>query len=162
MPQAFAPKQQRRRQAAIDQRTRILAATVERDRVLATEQLAAARAATPGQQFTVAGQALRRARGNSVQHLYVHFGDGRKRDLIREENYAFWAWAIVEILRHNGIRIEYRFRAVDPDIPGALVMSSLPSSIVSAAIEKWSMSMGRTAISRHLAGGPRGERTRRV
>ncbi|GAA2350124.1 tyrosine-type recombinase/integrase [Dactylosporangium salmoneum] len=31
---------------------------------------------------------------------------GRRRDLIREEDSAFWAWASVEVLRMTGIRIE--------------------------------------------------------
>ena len=29
-----------------------------------------------------------------------------RRDLIREEDNAFWAWAAVEVLRHTGIRVE--------------------------------------------------------
>ena len=31
---------------------------------------------------------------------------GRRRDLVHEEDYAFWAWAAVEVLRLTGIRIE--------------------------------------------------------
>ena len=31
---------------------------------------------------------------------------GNRRDLGREEDNAFWAWAAVEVLRHTGIRIE--------------------------------------------------------
>jgi hypothetical protein len=31
---------------------------------------------------------------------------GKRRDLTREEDHAFWAWAIVEILRPTGIRVE--------------------------------------------------------
>ena len=31
---------------------------------------------------------------------------GRRRDLTVEEERAFWAWAIVEVLRHTGLRIE--------------------------------------------------------
>ena len=31
---------------------------------------------------------------------------GRRRNLTEEEEHAFWAWALIEILRHTGIRIE--------------------------------------------------------
>ena len=42
---------------------------------------------------------------------------GRRRDLIQEEDHAFWAWATVEVLRATGIRIEELTRA-DPPQPG--------------------------------------------
>ena len=32
--------------------------------------------------------------------------DGQRRDLVREEDHAFWAWAIVEVLRATGVRVE--------------------------------------------------------
>lgn len=31
---------------------------------------------------------------------------GRRRDLSFEEHRGFWTWSVVEVLRHNGIRIE--------------------------------------------------------
>jgi hypothetical protein len=31
---------------------------------------------------------------------------GKRRDLSREEDHAFWAWAIVEVLRATGVRVE--------------------------------------------------------
>ena len=33
-------------------------------------------------------------------------GTGKRRDLTREEDNAFWAWAAIEVLRDTGIRIE--------------------------------------------------------
>ena len=33
-------------------------------------------------------------------------GTGRRRNLTEEEEHAFWAWAVIELLRHSGIRIE--------------------------------------------------------
>ena len=33
-------------------------------------------------------------------------GTGKRRDLTREEDNAFWAWAAIEVLRETGIRIE--------------------------------------------------------
>lgn len=32
--------------------------------------------------------------------------DGTTRDLTREESWAFWSWAVIETLRHTGIRVE--------------------------------------------------------
>src|SRR5262249_60362690 len=32
--------------------------------------------------------------------------DGGRRDLTLEEPRAFWGWAVIEVLRHTGIRIE--------------------------------------------------------
>ena len=31
---------------------------------------------------------------------------GKRRDLTFEEHRGFWTWAVVEVLRHTGIRIE--------------------------------------------------------
>jgi len=31
---------------------------------------------------------------------------GQRRDLTREEDHAFWAWAIIEVLRATGVRVE--------------------------------------------------------
>jgi hypothetical protein len=33
-------------------------------------------------------------------------GTGRRRNLTEEEEHAFWAWAVIELLRHSGIRVE--------------------------------------------------------
>ena len=54
---------------------------------------------------------------------------GRRRDLTFEEHRGFWTWAMIEVLRHTGIRIEeltelshhsliqYRLRATGELIP---------------------------------------------
>ena len=31
---------------------------------------------------------------------------GKRRDLAREEDHAFWTWAIIEVLRTTGVRVE--------------------------------------------------------
>jgi hypothetical protein len=59
--------------------------------------------------FTVGGLTLRRSATTRHQVANVWAEDplsGRRRNLILEEHRAFWAWAAVEGLRHNGIRIE--------------------------------------------------------
>ena len=33
-------------------------------------------------------------------------GTGKRRDLTLEEHRGFWSWAVVEVLRHTGIRVE--------------------------------------------------------
>ena len=108
-------KRKSRTKARMDQRTRerlpvlpALAAAVDRDRVDAGARLDAARAAEPGELFTAGGQALRRARltGPSPRIWAEDPDSGKRRDLIREEDNAFWAWAAIEVLKHTGIRIE--------------------------------------------------------
>jgi site-specific recombinase XerD len=108
-------KMNSRRKARMDQRTRdrlpILPALVEavdRERKAAAGRLAAARAAQPGETFTVDGVTLRLARlaRHSPRIWAEEPATGRRRDLIREEDNAFWAWAAVEVLRMTGIRVE--------------------------------------------------------
>ena len=104
-----------RRQARMDQRTRerlpalpALAAAVARNRQDAAARLDAARAAQPGELFTAGGQTLRRAgvRRHSLRTWAEDPQAGKRRDLTREEDNAFWAWAAVEVLRMTGIRVE--------------------------------------------------------
>ena len=66
------------------------------------------RAAAPGELFTAGGQTLRRARlTRPSRRIWAEDpGSGKRRDLTREEDNAFWAWAAIEVLRHTGIRIE--------------------------------------------------------
>ena len=108
-------KQKSRTKARMDQRTRerlpvlaALAAAVDRERKDAAARLDAARAAAPGELFTAGGQALRRARlARPSRRIWAEDPDsGKRRDLIREEDRAFWAWAATEVLRHTGIRVE--------------------------------------------------------
>lgn len=109
-------KFKRHRKARMDARTRerlpvlpILVATVDQRRKAAAELLAAARDTPPGEAFTAAGQALRRARTHRSAATKVWAEDptsGARRDLGREEDHAFWAWAAVEVLRATGVRLE--------------------------------------------------------
>lgn len=109
-------RQATRRKSRMDQRTRerlpilpALVAAVDTERRLAAERLAAARAASPGETFTVGGMALRRS-VNTRHHVANIWAEdpssGKRRNLTREEHQAFWAWATVEVLRHTGIRVE--------------------------------------------------------
>lgn len=105
-------KFKRHRKARMDARTRerlpvlpVLVATVERRRVAAADLLTAAQAVEPGQSFTVDGHQLTRLGAWSMK-LMVTDSTGRRHDLRHEEEYAFWAWAAVNVLRLTGIRIE--------------------------------------------------------
>jgi integrase len=116
-------KAKRRRTARIHQRTRELAPvlprlvdTVQQRKQAAERLLAAALPAGHGQSFDVDGQQFTRdiakvdhLRGAGAGSRRVYALDpatGKRRDLLYEEDDAFWAWAIVEILRHTGIRAE--------------------------------------------------------
>jgi hypothetical protein len=104
-----------RRKARMDQRTRerlpvmpALAAAADQGRRDAAARLEAAAATEPGELFNVGGLTLRRAavRRPSSRAWGEDPQTGRRRDLTREEDNAFWAWAAVEVLRLTGIRIE--------------------------------------------------------
>ena len=61
------------------------------------------------QLFTAAGQTLRRSvmKTETTGRVWAEHPDsGRRRDLSFEEHRGFWTWAMVEVLRHTGIRIE--------------------------------------------------------
>jgi len=105
----------RNRKSRTDQRTRErlpvlprLVAAAEKERAGAAARLAAAAAAAPGEEFTAGGQTMTRATlRNPSPRLWADDPlTGRRRNLTEEEEHAFWAWALVEILRHTGIRIE--------------------------------------------------------
>lgn len=109
-------KIQRRRKARMDARTRerlpvlpILIRTVDQRRKDAAAVLEAARHAAPGEVFTAAGQQLERAvvpHGTAGRVWAENPSTGKRRDLGLEEERAFWTWAVVEVLRGTGIRIE--------------------------------------------------------
>ncbi len=109
-------KAQRHRKSRMDARTRellpalpALVRAVHQHRVSAQELLAAAQAATPGQPFTAAGITLVRstvARGAADIIWAQDPTTGARRNLSRDEDHAFWAWAAVEVLRATGIRVE--------------------------------------------------------
>ncbi|MFI6998304.1 tyrosine-type recombinase/integrase [Nocardia sp. NPDC050175] len=74
----------------------------------ATELLRLARASTPGQQFQLDGRTYTRptsAYGTSIRPR-IRTGDGAIMHPESAEHDAFWSWAMIEVLRHTGIRIE--------------------------------------------------------
>ncbi len=108
-------KLRKHRKAAMDQRTRTLAPvlpTLVRVVGDALEQararLEAAKAAGDGERFVVAGVAYRRKDPctGSGRLFAVEEATGQRVDLSGLEERAFWTWAVVEVLRHTGIRIE--------------------------------------------------------
>ncbi|MGH9086716.1 MAG: tyrosine-type recombinase/integrase, partial [Acidimicrobiales bacterium] len=72
--------------------------------------LEAARHVRPGETFSAAGTTLVRAVLDpraGVGKLWAHDpDDSQRRDLVLEEDLAFWAWAIIEVLRTTGVRAE--------------------------------------------------------
>ena len=109
-------KDKRRRKSRMDARTRerlpvlpVLAATVTQRRTHTAELLETARQARPGQQCTAAGQTLIRSVVPAASPGKVWSHDpatSRRRDLSKEEEHAFWAFAAVEVLRATGVRVE--------------------------------------------------------
>ncbi len=109
-------KATRRRKARMDARTRerlpilpALVRSIYQHRKEAEMLLAAGRQAQPGQEFNAFGQTLIRTHRPHATPENIWATDpvtGRQRLPNREENHAFWAWAIIEVLRLTGIRIE--------------------------------------------------------
>ena len=83
-------------------------AAADRRTAAATRSLPAARRTRPGEQFTAAGQtsAGPRPAGRGTRIWAEDPATGRRRDLTLEEDHAFWAWAVIEVLRATGIRVE--------------------------------------------------------
>lgn len=115
-------KAQRQVTARMHQRVRdrlphlpALVEAAERHRADQAALLTAARAAEPGQTIQHGECLLRRtapkshttSRGGPPPPVLVEdITTGEQVDLTRRENDAFWAWAIIETLRHTGIRVE--------------------------------------------------------
>ncbi len=109
-------KHRAQRKSRMDQRTRerlpvlpTLVAWVDSQRTRAAERLAAAHRTSPGQLFTTGGNTLRRSvmKTAATGRVWAEDPDtGRRHDLSFEEHRGFWTWAMVEVLRHTGIRIE--------------------------------------------------------
>lgn len=116
-------KQRTRSQARMHQRTRELAPVLptlleaaQAERRRATSMLQAATAVAAGEQFELDGARWRRSvlatdptKGGTGRPGVVYVDDpagGPRRNLTLAEDNAFWSWAIVEVLRHTGMRIE--------------------------------------------------------
>jgi integrase len=110
-------KAKRTLKSRMDARTRerlpvlpVVVRSVAERRQAAAAVLDAGRRARPGEAFTAAGMTLvRSAIGprSGVGSLWAHApDDNRRRDLVREEDHAFWSWAVVEVLRATGVRVE--------------------------------------------------------
>ena len=109
-------KQRQHRKSRMDQRTRermpilpVLVTTVDRQRRETAERLAAAQNTSAGEEFTAAGQRLRRSVTTRHAGARIWADDlepGQRRDLTLEEHRGFWTWAAVEVLRATGLRIE--------------------------------------------------------
>jgi hypothetical protein len=114
--EASHKKTRSHRKSRTDQRTRerlpvlpALVAFVDAQRTATAELLHAAQNTAPGQLFTAAGQTLRRPvmRTKTTGRIWAQDANtGQRRDLTFEEHRGFWTWAMVEVLRHTGIRIE--------------------------------------------------------
>ena len=98
--------------ATMQQRTRELAPVLPRlveaaEQALraAEEILAAATAAGAGNSIDVAGESWEVFQASDQAPVRIR-RDGKDRDVSFEEDNAFWAWALMETLRHTGARIE--------------------------------------------------------
>jgi hypothetical protein len=110
-------KAKRRLKSRMDARTRerlpllpVLARSVAEHRESAAALLQAARLAPPGEAFSSGGTTFVRLAIDSragLGKVWVRSPEGGpRRELVREEDHAFWSWAVVEVLRATGIRVE--------------------------------------------------------
>ena len=107
----------RQRKARMDARTRErlpllpqLARCTDQWRRDAAAILAAGQAVSPGEAFSAAGQSLVRStrlRPRIEGNVWARDqASGKAKLLDREEEHAFWAWAVIEVLRFTGLRVE--------------------------------------------------------
>ena len=107
----------RQRKARMDARVRErlpllpqLARSTDEWRKDASDLLAAGRNAMAGEQFAAAGEVLvrsERIRPRIPGNVWAEDPEtGKQRLLNREEEHAFWAWAVIEVLRFTGLRVE--------------------------------------------------------
>jgi hypothetical protein len=108
-------KETRHRKSRMDARTRerlpllpALLRSADDRRKNAEQLLATARKAAAGETFTAGGQTLIRSvtRKPSVTVWADDPATGKRRNLTWEEDHAFWTWAIIEVLRTTGVRVE--------------------------------------------------------
>ena len=114
--EASHKKDRSQRKSRMDQRTRerlpvlpALIAWAGAGRTASAGRLQAARDTPAGSLFTAGGQTLRRAvmKTETTGRIWAEDTDtGSRRDLTFEEHRGFWCWAMIEVLRHTGIRIE--------------------------------------------------------
>jgi hypothetical protein len=107
-------KEDRRRKSRMDTRTRerlpvlpVLVRSAAEHHARTAEALAAASRTPPGGTFTVGGEAFTRtaARKPGIR-IWAQDASGRRHDLTWEEDHTFWTWAIIEVLRATGVRVE--------------------------------------------------------
>jgi hypothetical protein len=106
----------RRRKARMDSRTRerlpvlpILVKAVDRWRRESQQLLHAGQQTPTGAQFSAAGKTLTRVERPhaDTDNVWVRDPDtGKPRLLNFDEEHAFWAWAVIEVFRHTGVRVE--------------------------------------------------------
>jgi integrase len=109
-------KDKQQRKSRMDARTRdrlpvlpTLRRTADRRCRDAAEVRNAARNTPIGQTFTAAGRTLMRVdspRGAAVKVWAQDVNTGTRHDLVKQEEHAFWTYAVIEVLRATGIRIE--------------------------------------------------------
>ena len=114
--EASHKKDRSQRKSRMDQRTRerlpvlpALTAWADAERTAAAQRLQAAAGTAAGAPFTAGEQTLRRAvmKTETTGRIWAEDpATGKRRDLTFEEHRGFWCWAMVEVLRHTGIRIE--------------------------------------------------------
>jgi hypothetical protein len=107
----------RQRKARMDARTRErlpvlpqLVRVVDKWRKDAAALLNAGRDALPGEEFNAAGQTLVRSvrvRPRIEGNVWAEDPMSGKQTLLnREEEHAFWAWAVIHVFRFTGLRVE--------------------------------------------------------
>jgi hypothetical protein len=106
----------RRRKERMDSRTRerlpvlpVLVQAVDRWRRESLQLLEAGLRTPPGRQFTAAGKTLTRIDRPmaATDNAWVRDPEtGRPWLLNRDEEHAFLAWAVIEVFRHTGVRVE--------------------------------------------------------
>jgi hypothetical protein len=107
-------KEDRRRKSRMDARTRerlpvlpVLVRSAAEHHARTIEALAAASRTPPGGTFTAGGDTFTRAAARKPGiRIWADDPRGKRHDLTWEEDHAFWTWAIIEVLRSIGIRVE--------------------------------------------------------
>jgi integrase len=106
----------RRRKARMDSRTRerlpvlpVLVEAADRWRRESRLLLEAGEHTPPGKEFTALGKTLTRIDRPTAaaDNIWVRNPDTDKPWLLnRTEEHAFWAWPVIEVFRHTGVRVE--------------------------------------------------------